>query len=220
MYVKLRDEPKWSGVGMKKLLAGISALVTVGATGCFGIGTATADDTPVSGPPSPGAPGDQTAYALGGAHVLGVPYDQYIRMEGADWFPGQQRQIVRYPAGQVQGHVLARLFPGLGPQIDKIDHDFPGVGLDGPSVGQSVDVGVDNLDAAIRTTGRPGTAIGLSEGGFVVDGEQARLATAPDAPPPKALNFATFGDPIGRHALGQSFLRATFPVGSVVPALD
>jgi hypothetical protein len=54
----------------------------------------------------------------------------------------------------------------------------------------------------------------------VVDGEQLRLASAPDAPPPNALNFATFGDPIGNHAFGQSFLRATFPVGSVVPALD
>src|ERR1700726_3576014 len=183
MYVKLRDEPMWSGVAMKKLLAGVSALVTVGATGCFGVGAATADDTPISGPSS-GAPSDQTAYALGGAHVLGIPYDNYIRMEGAEWFPGQQRQIVRYPAGQVQGHVLARLFPGLGPQIDKIDHDFPGVGLDGQSVGESVDVGVDNLDAAIRTTGRPGTAIGLSEGGFVVDGEQLRLASGPGAPPP------------------------------------
>src|SRR6202042_1292884 len=113
MYVKLRHEPEGSGTGMKKLLAGISALVTISATGCFGIGTATADDTPVSGPPTPGAPGDQTAYALGVAHVLGVPYDQYIKMEGADWFPGQRRQIVRYPAGQVQGHVLATLFPGL-----------------------------------------------------------------------------------------------------------
>jgi diacyltrehalose acyltransferase len=205
---------------MKKLVAGVSALVTVGATAYFGVGTASADGPEVSGPPSPGAPGDQTAYALGGAHVLGIPYDNYIRMEGAEWFPGQQRQIVRYPAGQVQGHVLARLFPGLRPDIDKVDHDFPGVGLDGPSVGQSVDVGVDNLDAAIRATGRPGTAIGLSEGGFVVDGEQQRLATAPDAPPPNTLNFATFGDPIGHHAFGQSFLRAAFPVGSVVPALD
>jgi diacyltrehalose acyltransferase len=204
---------------MKKLLAGVSALVTVGATGCFGVGTAAADDTPISGPSS-GAPSDQTAYALGGAHVLGIPYDNYIRMEGAQWFPGQQRQIVRYPAGQVQGHVLATLFPGLQGEIDKFDREFPGIGLDGPSVGQSVDVGVDNLDAAIRTTGRPGTAIGLSEGGFVVDGEQARLATAPDAPPPNMLNFATFGDPIGHHAFGQSFLSATFPVGSVVPALD
>jgi len=103
MYVRLRDGAKGSGVGMKKLLAGVAALVTVSATGCFGIGAASSDDTPISGPPSPGAPGDQTAYALGGAHVLGVPYDQYIRTEGADWFPGQQRQIVRYPAGQVQG---------------------------------------------------------------------------------------------------------------------
>ena len=205
---------------MKKLLAGVSALVTLGATGCFGIGTASADGPQISGPPSPGAPGDQTAYALGGAHVLGIPYDQYIKMEGAEWFPGQQRQIVRYPAGQVQGHVLARLFPGLKPEIDKFDQQFPGVGLDGPSVGQSVDVGVDNLDAAIRSIGRPGTAIGLSEGGFVVDGEQQRLATAPDAPPPNTLNFATFGDPIGHHAFGQSFLTATFPVGSTVPALD
>jgi hypothetical protein len=205
---------------MKRLLAGVSALVTVGATGCFGVGTASADGPEISGPPSPGAPGDQTAYALGGAHVLGVPYDNYIRMEGAEWFPGQRRQIVRYPAGQVQGHVLANLFPGLHADIDKVDQQFPGIGLDGPTVGYSVDVGVDNLDNAIRTTGRPGTAIGLSEGGFVVDGEQARLATAPDAPPPNVLNFATFGDPIGRHAWGQSFLRATFPVGSVVPALD
>ncbi|HXO49095.1 MAG TPA: PE-PPE domain-containing protein, partial [Mycobacterium sp.] len=44
---------------MKKLLAGVSALVTVGATGCFGIGTAAADGPEISGPPSPGAPGDQ-----------------------------------------------------------------------------------------------------------------------------------------------------------------
>ncbi len=219
MYVKLSN-PSGQGQALKKLLAGVSALVTVGATGCFGVGTASADGPQISGPPSPGAPGDQTAYALGGAHVLGIPYDQYIKMEGAEWFPGQQRQIVRYPAGQVQGHVLARLFPGLKPDIDKVDQQFPGLGLDGPSVGQSVDVGVDNLDAAIRTTGRPGTAIGLSEGGFVVDGEQLRLATAPDAPPPNTLNFATFGDPIGHHAFGQSFLTATFPVGSVVPALD
>jgi diacyltrehalose acyltransferase len=201
---------------MKKLLAGVSALVTVGATGCFGVGTASADDTPVSGPPTPGAPGDQTAYALGGAHVLGLPYYEYIRREGANWFPGQQRETVPYPAGQVQGHVLERLFPGIG----KLNKNYPGMGLDGPSVGESVDEGVNNLDAAIRTTGRPGTAIGLSEGGFVVDGEQARLATDPTAPPANTFNFATFGDPIGHHAFGQSFLTATFPVGSVVPALD
>jgi hypothetical protein len=201
---------------MKKLLAGVTALITVSATGYFGLGTASADDTPIGGPPTPGAPGDQTAFALGGAHVLGIPYDEYIRSEGADWFPGQKREIVRYPAGQVQGHVLERLFPGIG----KIGEEgLPGLGLDGPSVGESVAEGIGNLDAAIRT-GRPGTAIGLSEGGFVVDGEQARLANDPTAPPPQLLNFATFGDPIGHHAFGQSFLTAMFPVGSVVPALD
>ena len=132
---------------MKKLLAGVTALVTVGATGCFGVGTASADDTPIGGPPTPGAPGDQTAFALGGAHVLGIPYDEYIRQEGAQWFPGQKREIVRYPAGQVQGHVLERLFPGIGKVGEEI---FPGLGLDGPSVGESVDAGVNNLDAAIE----------------------------------------------------------------------
>jgi hypothetical protein len=205
---------------VKKLLAKVAALVTVGAAGCLGAGTAAADDTPAGATPAPGmpalgAPADGTAYALGGAHVLGIPYDEYIRREGADWFPGLKRQIVRYPAGQVQGHVLERLFPGIG----RLDEFFPGLGLDGPSVGESVDEGVGNLDAAIRNGGR-GTAIGLSEGGFVVDGEQARLANDPTAPPPGQLNFATFGDPIGRHAFGQSFLTAMFPVGSVVPALD
>jgi hypothetical protein len=205
---------------VKKLLAKVTALVTVGAAGCLGAGAAAADDTPAGGTPAPGmpalgAPADGTAYALGGAHVLGIPYDEYIRREGADWFPGLKRQIVRYPAGQVQGHVLERLFPGIG----RLDEFFPGLGLDGPSVGESVDEGVGNLDAAIRNGGR-GTAIGLSEGGFVVDGEQARLANDPTAPPPGQLNFATFGDPIGRHAFGQSFLTAMFPVGSVVPALD
>ncbi|MGA7055632.1 MAG: PE-PPE domain-containing protein, partial [Mycobacterium sp.] len=152
---------------MKKLLGAVAALVIGSATGCFGIGAASADDTPIGGPPTPGAPGDQTAYALGGAHVLGIPYDEYIRREGDKWFPGLKREIVRYPAGQVQGHVLEGLFPGIG----KLDELYPGLGLDGPSVGQSVDEGIGDLDAAIRTTGRPGTAIGLSEGGFVVDGE-------------------------------------------------
>jgi diacyltrehalose acyltransferase len=215
MYVKLRDEAELSGVGLKKLLAGVTALVTVGATGCFGVKTVSADDTPAGGTPAPGTSADGTAYALGGAHVLGIPYDEYIRREGDEWFPGLKRQIVRYPAGQVQGHVLERLFPGIG----RLDETFPGLGVNGPSVGESVDEGAGNLDAAIRNGGR-GTAIGLSEGSLVLDAEQARLANDPTAPPPDQLNFATFGDPVARHAFGQSFLTAMFPVGGVVPALD
>lgn len=206
---------------MKRLIAGVTALAAVSATGCFGVGVSAADDTPSGGTSSGGAapglsPGDQTAYALGGAHVLGIPYDEYIRREGEEWFPGLKREIVRYPAGQVQGHVLERLFPGIGKIGESI---YPGLGLDGPSIGESVDEGEGNLDSAIRNGG-PGTAMGLSEGSLVVNAVKSRLANDPTAPPPDKLNFATFGDPIAQHAFGQSFLTAMFPVGSVVPAMD
>ena len=205
---------------MKKLLAGVSALVTVGATGCFGVGTASADEPQISGPPTPGAPGDQTAYALGGAHVLGIPYDQYIKMEGAEWFPGQQRQIVRYPAGQVQGHVLARLFPGLKPEIDKVDHSSRAWAWTVPaSASRSTSASTTSTRRSAPPAG-PAPRSACPRVGSWSTASRPRLATAPDAPPPNTLNFATFGDPIGHHAFGQSFLTATFPVGSVVPALD
>jgi diacyltrehalose acyltransferase len=203
---------------MKRLLASLTALTTVGAAGCFGFGIATADETPADGTSTDqtaqrGTPG--RAYALGGAHVLGIPYDEYIVRTGADWFPGLDRQIVDYPAGQVQGHTLERMFPGIG----RLDDAFPGLGIDGPSVGESVDAGEGNLEAAIRSGG-PGTAIGLSEGALVLDAVQARLANDPTAPPPEQLTFATFGDPVARHAFGESFLTQMFPVGSIVPSLD
>lgn len=198
----------------------MTALVTLGATGWFGFGIATADDTPV---PAPGVPADGSpslgtpgrGYALGGAHVLGIPYDEYIMRTGADWFPGLNRQIVDYPAGQVQGHVLERLLPGIG----QLDDSFPGLGIDGPSVGESVEVGTPNVISAIREGG-PGTAIGLSEGAMVLNDVQAKLAYDPAAPPPDQLSFATYGDPVARHAFGESFLTQMFPVGSIVPALD
>jgi diacyltrehalose acyltransferase len=208
---------------MRRPLAVVTALVTVSATGCFGSGIAAADDTqagwtpdhgaPSDGPPPLGTPG--RGYALGGAHVLGIPYDEYIKRTGADWFPGLDRQIVDYPAGQVQGHTLERLFPGIG----RLDDSFPGLGIDGPSVGESVDVGAPNVIGAIREGG-PGTVIGLSEGAMVLNAVQERLAYDPAAPPPNELSFAMYGDPVARHAFGESFLTQMFPVGSVVPSLD
>ena len=203
---------------MKRLLAFVTALTTVGAAGGFGFGIAAADDAPTDPTPAPGTPQLGTpgkGYALGGAHVLGIPYDEYIRRTGADWFPGLDRQIVDYPAGQVQGHTMERLFPGIG----RLDDSFPGLGIDGPSVGESVDEGEPNVVAAIRAGG-PGTAIGLSEGAMVLNAVQARLAYDPAAPPPDQLSFATYGDPVARHAFGESFLTQMFPVGSVVPSLD
>jgi hypothetical protein len=216
---------------MKKLLAGFAVVVTAGVTGCFGVGSATADDSSTPGRPAPGtstpgppAPGTATpassdpgtAYALGGAHVLGIPYDEYIRLTGADWFPGMKREKVDYPAGQVQGHVLERLFPGIGPIGEEI---HPGLGLDGPSIGESIDIGEPNLETAIRNGG-PGRAMGLSEGALVLNAVKAQMANDPTAPPPDQLSFATFGDPIAKTPFGESFLTQMFPVGSVVPAMD
>ena len=204
---------------MKKLLAGFAVLVTAGATGFFGVGSASADDSPPPGPAVPGPPPGSdpgTAYALGGAHVLGIPYDEYIRRTGAEWFPGMKREKVDYPAGQVQGHVLERLLPGIGRVGEQI---YPGIGLDGPSIGESVDIGEPNLITAIRNGGH-GTAMGLSEGALVLNAVKASLANDPTAPPSDQLTFATFGDPIAKTPFGESFLTQMFPVGSVVPAMD
>jgi len=203
---------------MNKLL---TVLVLASVTACFGIGSATADDSPAPWPPLPGPPTPTTtdpgtAYALGGAHVLGIPYDEYIRRTGADWFPGMKREKVDYPAGQVQGHVLERLLPGIGRVGEEI---YPGIGLDGPSIGESIDVGTPNLETAIRNGGK-GTAMGLSEGALVLDAVKAQMANDPTAPPPNQLSFATFGDPIAKTPFGESFLTQMFPVGAVVPAMD
>jgi len=107
-----------------------------------------------------------------------------LKRTGADWFPGLDRQIVGYPAGQVQGHTLERLFPGIG----RLDEQLSGRGIDGPSIGESVDEGQGNLETAIRNGG-PGTAIGLSEGAMVLDAVQAKLANDPTAPPPDTLKL-------------------------------
>jgi diacyltrehalose acyltransferase len=202
---------------MKKLLAGLTVLVTAGVTGCFGIGSAAADDpAPDPGRTGPATGPDATAYSLGGANVPYIPYDVYVNMTGADWFPGMKRTKVAYPAGQVQGHVLERFIPGIGAWGERID---PGIGLDGPSFGESVDVGDTNVISAVRTGG-PGTVMGLSEGALVVNAVKASLANDPTAPPPDQLRFATFGDPIAKNPFGESSLTQNFPVGSVVPALD
>lgn len=209
---------------MKRLRALGIALTTIGAAGCFGFGTAAADETDkrpfapqgpsaTDGAPQLGTPGQ--AYALGGARVSNVPYEAFIMATGAQWFPAMDRQIVDYPAGQVQGHTLERLFPGIG----QLDDSFPGLGLDGPSIGESVDVGAPDTIAAIRAGG-PGTVHGLSEGAMVLDEVQRELAYDPAGPPPDQLSFAMYGPPVGRHGFGEGFLTQMYPVGSVVPSLD
>ena len=143
---------------MKKLLSAIVALWAVAGTGPVS-GVAHAEEpsqdgaqvgaevssggtaTTVEGTPPRG-------YGLGGAQVKGIPYDEYIRMTGEQWFPGLQRQKIDYPAGQIQGRTLEQLFPGIG-EWDRRNAD---VGLDGPTIGESVIEGAENVggEAALR----------------------------------------------------------------------
>lgn len=177
---------------MKKLLAGALVVGVLSSVGAVGNRVATAE----------------TAYNVGGARVPGVPWDDYTYRLGTGYYPDASRVLVDYPAGMVQGRLLADVLP-------------PGSNLVSPTVGESVVTGMDNLDTAIRsTTNDPAVAVGLSEGALVVGAERARLAHDPTAPPPDQLSFAFFGDPGSKHAFGESLLTALFRPGTFVPVLD
>ena len=174
-----------------------TALATIGATGVSAWGQRRRT-TPAVPPPPPGARGPRAA--ADGNPGPGVriwrrarsrhPVRRIHQVTGAEWFPGLDRQIVDYPAGQVQGHTLDRMFPGIG----RLDNSFPGLGVNGPSFGESVDIGGPNLMQAIREGG-PGTVIGLSEGAW--SGRRpGGLAYDPAAPPRDQLSFATYGNPV------------------------
>ncbi|WP_102143814.1 PE-PPE domain-containing protein [Mycobacterium hubeiense] len=90
---------------------------------------------------------------------------------------------------------------------------WPITGVDSPTVGESVAVGTNNLDAAIRGTNGPIVVTGLSQGTLALDAEQRRLANDPSAPPPEQLTFIKAGDP-GR------LLGRMFKPGTHVPIID
>jgi 3'-(hydroxy)phthioceranyl-2'-palmitoyl(stearoyl)-2-O-sulfo-trehalose (hydroxy)phthioceranyltransferase len=90
---------------------------------------------------------------------------------------------------------------------------WPVTGLDSPTVGESVAVGTNNLDAAIRSTSGPIVVTGLSQGALVLDAEQTRLASDPNAPPPDQITFINAGDP--GHLLAR-----IFNPGTHVPLID
>lgn len=179
---------------MNKLLAGaiaVGVVSVVGSVGALVNSVATAD----------------TSYNVGGARVPGVPWYDYTYRAGANYYPDATRVIVDYPAGMVQGRTFRDLLPGPD--------------WDGPTVGESVAVGKDNLDAAIRgTTDSQNRAVGLSEGALVLGAEQSRLAGDATAPSPDQLSFSYFGDPGSSHAFGESALTALFKPGTYVPIID
>jgi hypothetical protein len=62
------------------------------------------------------------------------------------------------------------------------------------TLGQSVAVGLENMDAAIRSTPGPKIVVGASGTTLVVNQEMLRLAADPDAPPANELSFVVLGD--------------------------
>jgi hypothetical protein len=130
------------------------------------------------------------------------------------------------PAGPLRA--LYRFTPAMQPQIGEKYYNnadatrvvipYPGgfwpvTGLDSPTVGESVAVGTNNLDAAIRSTSGPIVMTGLSQGTLVLDAEQTRLASDPNAPPPDQITFIKAGDP--GHLLAR-----IFKPGTHVPLID
>jgi len=110
---------------------------------------------------------------------------------GANYFsPNATRRVISYPGSF-----------------------WPITGLNSPTVGSSVNTGTNDLDAAIRSTNGPISVAGLSQGTLALDGEQARLANDPTAPPPGQLTFIKAGDP-------NNLLRKAFGPGTHLPLID
>lgn len=64
------------------------------------------------------------------------------------------------------------------------------------TMGQSIDIGVAALDAAIKAATPPIVVSGISQGAMVIDQELRNLETDPDAPAPEDLTFICAGDPL------------------------
>jgi 3'-(hydroxy)phthioceranyl-2'-palmitoyl(stearoyl)-2-O-sulfo-trehalose (hydroxy)phthioceranyltransferase len=90
---------------------------------------------------------------------------------------------------------------------------WPVTGLDSPTVGESVAIGTNNLDSAVRSTSGPIVVTGLSQGTLVLDELQARLANDPNAPPPEQITFIKAGDPA-------RLLAKIFEPGTPIPLID
>ena len=90
---------------------------------------------------------------------------------------------------------------------------WPVTGMNSPTLGQSVNIGTNNLDSAIRSTNGPIYAAGLSQGTLALDQEQERLAHDPTAPPPDQLTFVKAGDP-------NNLLSHVFRPGTHVPLIN
>ncbi|WP_176562332.1 PE-PPE domain-containing protein [Mycolicibacterium palauense] len=89
--------------------------------------------------------------------------------------------------------ITAEIGRGFYPEADRTLIEYPA--SPGLLIDRSLRVGVDRLDAAIRSTAAPLVVSGLSEGSIVIDHELARLADDPAAPPSDQLAFVLIASP-------------------------
>ena len=169
---------------MNKLLAGAIAVGVVGATGLWGAGVAS------------------------GETALIVP--------GTAPSPYKPLRAIYHFNPATQPEIGAKYYDSAGATRRVIPYPgtvWPITGVDSPTVGESVAIGTNNLDSAIRGTGGPIAVTGLSQGSLALNAEQARLASDPNAPPPDQLVFIKAGDP-------DNLLTRAFKPGTHVPIID
>jgi len=194
---------------MKRAIAGALAAWLVGSVGGLGPSVATSDPGFPWMPPAPSPVGDaataKVVYALGGARPPQFDWTYYTNRAGEGFFPGAKRELIDYPATAPFAWMPTFIAPGP---------------RDMTTIGAAAEIAVNNLDKAIHQGTEPAAAVGLSQGGLGIDGEQARLANDPTAPPPHKLSFTTFGDPSGVNLFGKSFLASFFQPGMHIPIVD
>ena len=92
--------------------------------------------TGTAGPPPVGTPGQRVR--PGRRSRAGHSLRRVHPPHGRGMVPRMKRENVDYPAGQVRATSWSDCFPasaGCGEQV------YPGLGMDGPSIGESVDEG-------------------------------------------------------------------------------
>jgi hypothetical protein len=128
--------------------------------------------------------------------IEGLTAPQYAALNteiGENWFPGTVAEVVNYPAsaGWINGFTA-------------------------PTANKSVAIGQQMLNTDILTAtanGQPVVVTSLSEGGMVIDAEEAYLATAPNAPAPDQVTFVEFANP--ERGLAHTLLPAGTTIAGV-----
>jgi hypothetical protein len=154
----------------------LSKLASVISTGVLGLGVVAAVTATAAGPASIRSAEVKlaaTALIMGGANGGGSIGDGTMLAVLDGRYAGDTRICVQWPA---------EIAPIYGTT----------------TLGESIVIGTNNLDAAIRAqaaaSSAPIVAVGLSQASEVLDAEMRRLAKDPNGPSPQQVSFVVIGD--------------------------